>query len=134
MAFKKDNFIQAVGRRKTASARVRITLGGKPDIIVNDKDVSKYFPQADLNILIKEPLVISNLTTIGTITVKVIGGGVRSQAEAIRLGVARAILFHDPILKSQLRAAGLLKRDPREKERKKPGLKRARKAPQWSKR
>lgn len=119
--------IATVGRRKRAVARVRMTPGtGK--ITVNEKLL------ATKDIVMEEPLVLTGLTGKFDITVKVLGGGVTGQVGAIRHGIARAILKSDPETRLVLKKAGLLTRDPREKERKKPGLRRARRAPQWAKR
>lgn len=118
--------IATVGRRKRAVARIRLTVGsGK--LTVNQKVI-------DSNLLMEEPLVLTGLTGKFDISVKVVGGGVTGQASAVRHGIARALVKHDPETRSVLKKAGLLTRDPREKERKKPGLKRARRAPQWAKR
>lgn len=119
--------IATVGRRKRAVARVRLTPGSGT-LTVNDRLLSAP------DLVMEEPLVLTGLTGKFDITVKVVGGGVSGQAGAIRHGIARAILKHDPETRLVLKKAGLLTRDPREKERKKPGLKRARRAPQWAKR
>ena len=124
----------AVGRRKTAIARVRITPGSKMSFVINDKDVLDYFKTDDLRAIIKEAFTNAKVPGKFKITVKVLGGGSHSQAEAIRHGIARALLVYDIQLRGQLKKEGLLKRDPRAKERRKFGLKKARKAPQWSKR
>ncbi len=129
---KADTYFEAVGRRKTATARVRITPGKSESIVVNDKALADYFPTAEAQNVVRSPL-----KTVGekfTVTAKVMGGGPQAQAEAIRHGMSRAILKHSPILRKDLKVLGFLKRDPRAKERKKFGLKAARRAPQWSKR
>ncbi len=124
---------RAVGRRKQSIARVRITHGtGK--IIVNEKEYTKYFPLRDLQWTIEGPLTSVDLRSRLNVSVKVAGGGFRGQAESIRHGIARALVSYDAELKKTLRGAGFMTRDPRVKERKKPGLKRARRAPQFSKR
>lgn len=134
MATKTERYIEAVGRRKTASARVRITPAKERTVLVNKKSLVDYF-----NSNIHQGTVLSVFDTnetIGTYSVsaKVHGGGLSSQAEAIRLGIARALVKEDKERRSPLKKAGFLKRDPRSKERKKFGLKKARKRPQWSKR
>lgn len=135
MATKKDNqkYFEGIGRRKTSSARVRV-LPGESGFNVNDLDVKKYFKTAVQMRDASEP-VNKALTaeTIG-ITAKVSGGGLNSQAGAVSLGLARALVKLDPGLRVALRSSGLLTRDPRMVERKKPGLKKARRAPQWAKR
>ena len=127
-------YIEAVGRRKTSTARVRITEASKDSVVVNDKDVPAYFPTADLQNIIAEAVEKSKVVGKFTISAKVIGGGIHSQAEAIRHGLARAIVAFDEETRKRLKKLGFLKRDPRMKERRKFGLKKARKAPQWSKR
>jgi small subunit ribosomal protein S9 len=126
-------YYEGVGRRKTATARVRL-YPGEGTIVVNDKPVEEYFSrQGDASHLL-EPLKVTD--TVGTfnVSVKVQGGGVSGQAGAVRHGIARALLAADPNLRPVLRKGGFLTRDARMKERKKPGLKRARKAPQYTKR
>ncbi|MCD6429451.1 30S ribosomal protein S9 [bacterium] len=131
---KEERYIEAVGRRKTAIARVRIWTKGTKEIIVNDKPYTEYFPTIDLHKTVIAPLELLKITDKFRIVVKVKGGGVRAQAEAIRHGLARVLVKLNPDFKKRLKRAGFLTRDPREKERKKFGLKRARRAPQWSKR
>lgn len=127
-------YYEGLGRRKTATARVRLYPGGDGTVIVNNKPVDEYFGREwDLNHL-SEPLVATNNVGRFNISVLVNGGGITGQAGAIRLGIARALLKADPDHRPTLRKLGLLTRDPRAKERKKPGLKRARKAPQYTKR
>lgn len=127
-------YVYAVGRRKNASARVRLYPEGSGKITINDRDLKNYFPLA-----VSQILVISPLKTVGKakemdVSVKVAGGGLNGQAGAVRHGIARALINLDPAWRAVLKAEGFLTRDPRVKERKKPGLKRARRAPQWSKR
>lgn len=129
-----DRYIGAVGRRKTSVATVRLTPAAKFSIFINDKDFSIYFPTADLRRTVKMPLDMFEGGDKFAITVKVRGGGVSSQAEAVRHAIARALVGGDASLRTKLKQAGYLKRDPRAKERRKFGLKKARKAPQWSKR
>lgn len=127
-------YYEGVGRRKAATARVRIYPGGDGTIIVNDRQVEQYFTREwDIKSL-SEPLVATNNMGRFNVTVHVRGGGVTGQADAVRLGLARALLEFDPENRPILRKMGMLTRDPRAKERKKPGLKRARKAPQYTKR
>jgi small subunit ribosomal protein S9 len=131
---KKDAYIEGIGRRKEATARVRVTLGGKTiHIEVNGKKYDEYFTVPELRHILHDPLALSGITG-ATITAKVYGGGIRAQAEAIRLGIARALIVHDTALRGPLKQAKFLRRDARVVERKKFGLKKARRAPQWSKR
>ena len=124
---------QATGRRKSSVARVRMVPGtGK--FIVNDRNFAEYIPSAAIRLDVLQPL---NLTETGTqydVYVNVCGGGISGQAGAIRLGISRALLLVSPDFRSSLKKAGLLTRDPRATERKKYGLKKARRAPQFSKR
>jgi small subunit ribosomal protein S9 len=127
-------YYEGLGRRKTATARVRLFPGGDGSILVNNKPVDEYFSRdGDLK-HVSEPLIITDNTGRFNVTVLVKGGGITGQAGAIRLGIARALLKVDPEHRPVLRKSGLLTRDARAKERKKPGLKRARKAPQYTKR
>jgi small subunit ribosomal protein S9 len=127
-------YYEGLGRRKTATARVRLYPGGDGAILVNNLPADEYFSRDwDLNHL-TEPLVVTNNTGRFNVSVHVKGGGVTGQSGAVRLGIARALLKADPDYRLTLRKFGLLTRDPRAKERKKPGLKRARKAPQYTKR
>jgi small subunit ribosomal protein S9 len=127
-------YYQGTGRRKTAVARVRI-FPGNGEIVINGKRPEDYFGPRDLlQHEIRHPLVATNNLDSFNVLVKVRGGGVHSQAGAVRHGVARALLDLDPDLRASLKKFGLLTRDPRMKERKKAGLKRARKAPQYTKR
>jgi len=131
---KKERYIEAVGRRKTAVARVRIFPEGEKDFIVNEKKLNDYFPYFAHQKIVLAPLELTNCLSSFKIQVKVKGGGIHSQAEAIRHGLARALISFNPDFFKRLKKAGYLTRDPRMKERKKFGLKRARKAPQWQKR
>lgn len=127
-------YFEGVGRRKTSTARVRVYPGGTGNVVVNDKPLNEYFPRVgDATDLIK-PLEVAGLLGTMDMTVVVKGGGVTGQTGAVRLGLARALVGYQPELRSALRRAGFLTRDAREKERKKPGLKRARKAPTYTKR
>lgn len=127
-------YIEAVGRRKTSTARVRITEGSKESVVINDKDVATYFPTLELQKIVSEAIEKSKVAGKFAITVKVVGGGIHSQAEALRHGLSRALVTFDEETRKRLKKLGFLKRDPRMKERRKFGLKKARKAPQWSKR
>lgn len=131
---KKDDYTYAVGRRKRSIARVRIYKTGDGSFIVNSKDSKEYFPHDVFQKILREPLVTLGIESFGSITVKVVGGGLRGQAESIRLGLSRALLKLDENIRPQLKARKLLTVDSRVKERKKYGLKKARKAPQWAKR
>lgn len=123
----------ATGRRKNSTARVRLVPGtGK--IIFNNKDIAEYLPYESLHVIVKQPLEVTETTGSYDILINVNGGGYAGQAGAARHGIARALLEVDPSFRSPLKSAGLLTRDPRMKERKKPGLKKARKASQFSKR
>ena len=122
------------GRRKKAIARVRLIPGGNGTIVINDRAFEDYFPQGTLQYIVKQPLVEVDVATKYDVMVNVIGGGYTGQAGAIRLGVARALLEAEENSRAALKAAGFLTRDPRAKERKKYGLKKARRAPQFSKR
>ena len=130
----KTRYIEAVGRRKTSSARVRLTKSSKDTFEVNGKTMKEYFPTAEMQSTVVEALKTTNLEGVFAITAKIVGGGIHSQAEALRLGIARALQSNEPELRKPLKVVGLLTRDPRAKERRKFGLKKARKSPQWSKR
>ncbi len=124
---------QAVGRRKKAVARVRLVPGdGK--IIINGRDIDNYFGLETLKMTVRQPLVLTNLEGRYDVLVNVYGGGLSGQAGALRHGISRALVKADPELRPQIKKAGFLTRDPRMKERKKYGLKAARRAPQFSKR
>ena len=122
------------GRRKKAIARVRLIPGGNGTIVINDRAFEDYFPQGTLQYIVKQPLVAVEAESKYDVLVNVVGGGYTGQAGAIRLGVARALLEAEENSRPTLKAAGFLTRDPRAKERKKYGLKKARRAPQFSKR
>ncbi len=127
-----DRYIGAVGRRKTSVARVRITPAAKTTFVVNDKELHEYFPTVEMQLLAKQPF--AETTEKFKVTAHIKGGGIHSQSEALRHGIARALVLNNQELRKDLKKAGHLKRDPRSKERRKFGLKKARKAPQWSKR
>jgi small subunit ribosomal protein S9 len=132
----KGKYIEAVGRRKTSTARVRITESTKTHFIVNGLDAKEYFKTEDQKRLILDPMIkgLPTGSSKWSVEAHVSGGGIHSQAEAIRHGIARALVASDISLRGGLKSLGFLKRDPRAKERRKFGLKKARKAPQWSKR
>jgi small subunit ribosomal protein S9 len=121
------------GRRKSSVARVRL-VPGEGRIVINDRDIEEYIPFAALREVVKQPLNITSTIAVYDILVNVHGGGYTGQAGAIRHGISRALLTVDAEYRGSLKKAGLLTRDPRMKERKKYGLKGARKAPQFSKR
>ncbi len=128
-------YYQGTGRRKTAVARVRIFPGGRGEFIINGRTPSEYFgPRLLYQKMILEPLKLVNLENQVNVSVRVSGGGTTGQAGAIRHGLARALVHMDSNLRAPLKKMGLLTRDPRVKERKKPGLKRARKRPTYTKR
>jgi small subunit ribosomal protein S9 len=131
---KEEKFWQGVGRRKTAVAVVKIFKEKKASFLVNEKPLEKYFPLFELQKTAKAPLELLKLENKFKVLALVNGGGLSAQAEAIRLGLARALVSFKEEFRKKLKKAGFLKRDPRVKERKKPGLKRARRAPQWQKR
>lgn len=136
MAYEGRAYYEGIGRRKTSSARVRIYIDGDShgSFMVNGKEVKEYFPRfGDFEVL-SGPLVDTALAGKVDVTVLVDGGGITGQTSAVRLGLARALVKYDENLRSALRAKGHLTRDARIKERKKPGLKRARKAPTYTKR
>ena len=131
---KKETYFEGVGRRKTSVARVRICPSKKSEITVNDQPFENYFSTAALRDIILSALKKAQPEKNFKITVKARGGGNFSQAGALRHGLARALIKLDADLRSPLKKAGFLTRDPRMKERRKFGLKKARRAPQWSKR
>jgi small subunit ribosomal protein S9 len=139
---KEEKYYQGVGRRKTAVARVRIFSqipslkkeDLKENFLVNGKPLKEYFPTFVFQKIVLSPLEILNLLERFRILARVEGGGLRAQAEAIRHGLAKALVVFNPAFQKRLKKAGYLTRDPRMKERKKFGLKRARRAPQWQKR
>jgi small subunit ribosomal protein S9 len=130
----KEKYIEAVGRRKTSVARVRMTEATKFSFTVNGKELEIYFPTKELQNTLREAFDKSKITEKFKVTAQIVGGGISSQAWAVRHGIARALVKHDETLRKKVKEAGFLKRDPRMKERRKFGLKKARKAPQWSKR
>ena len=122
------------GRRKTSTARVWLISPGKGEIVINNKNIDEYFQRETLKMVIRQPLELTDLLTEFDIRINVSGGGPSGQAGAIRHGISRALLQYNPDLRPALKKAGFLRRDPRMVERKKYGLKKARKRPQFSKR
>ena len=127
-------YYEAVGRRKRATARVRLFPGGDGHIVINERPFDEYFARGSDVLSLTGPLKATAMENRFNISVKVKGGGVTGQSGAVRMGIARALLKVDPELRPILRKGGFLTRDARSKERKKPGLKGARKAPQYTKR
>ena len=122
------------GRRKKAIARVRLIPGGEGNIVINKRTIDQYFGLETLKFIVRQPLVLTSTLDKYDVAVNVNGGGTTGQAGAIRHGIARALCLADETLRPTLKAAGFLTRDPRMKERKKYGLHKSRKAPQFSKR
>lgn len=132
---KAERFIYAVGRRKTAVAQVRLYADTKSnEVIVNKKPIREYFGTPALETVALSAIKTSGLETAFRVSVLVRGGGLHGQAGAIKLGIARCLIKHDALLRPVLKAQGFLTRDSRAVERKKPGLKKARRSPQWAKR
>jgi small subunit ribosomal protein S9 len=128
-------YIETVGRRKTATARIRMFASDENKIIVNDsEEVENYFPTKTQQLKTRAPFSVADTEDTFFVSVHVSGSGLNAQAEAIRHGIARAFVEHNKSTKKDLKDAGYLKRDPRMVERKKPGRKKARKSSQWSKR
>ncbi|MES2953510.1 MAG: 30S ribosomal protein S9 [Patescibacteria group bacterium] len=130
----KTPYVEGVGKRKTSIARVRISKSTKSAIHVNSKTLDAYFPTEEMRTIVMHPLNEMAPEAKLDISVHVKGGGIHSQAEALAHGIARALVKHDAELKAPVKKAGMLTRDARIKERRKFGLKKARKSPQWSKR
>ncbi len=130
----KKKYFYGTGRRKSSVARVRVYENGTGSIIINGREIDDYFGLDTLKLIVNQPLVAADLVGKVDIVVSVAGGGVSGQAGAIRHGISRALLLLNPEYRPTLKAAGFLTRDPRMKERKKYGLKAARRAPQFSKR
>ena len=134
MAKKSENIVfQGTGRRKESIARVRV-MAGKGDVTVNGKKLDEYFGSEILKVIVNQPFAVTSTVGKYDVVIKVVGGGLTGQAGAIRHGIARALNEANSEFRPALKAAGLLTRDPRMKERKKYGMKKARKAPQFSKR
>ena len=127
-------YIETVGRRKTAIARVRIFESGKTSFTINDKSLAEYFPTDMLQTTAKDAFTKIKLEAKFKVFAHIQGGGITAQAEALRHGIARGLIVYDQHLRKEIKPLGFLKRDPRAKERRKFGLKKARKSPQWSKR
>ena len=130
----KRKYYYGTGRRKSSVARVRVYENGTGNITINGRDIDNYFGLDTLKLIVNQPLVAADLVGKVDLVVTVAGGGVSGQAGAIRHGLSRALLQLNPEYRATLKAAGYLTRDPRMKERKKYGLKAARRAPQFSKR
>lgn len=133
-AAKPEKYVFAIGRRKRAQSKVKLFMSGKGDIAVNTRAFGHYFPNLGLQKMVLDPLTTLGLEKKVNITVSTDGGGVAAQAKATSLAISRALIKADPNFRPALKKLGFLTRDAREKERKKPGLKRARRAPQWQKR
>jgi len=131
---KKERYFESVGRRKTATARVRIFPGNEKGITVNEKPLEQYFPTLEMRQKVISPLEKMGLIDKFKVLVRVKGGGLNAQSEAVRYAIARALSVFNPEFRPILKSAGFISRDSRMRERKKFGLKRARRAPQWSKR
>ncbi len=131
--FEGKPYFYGTGRRKSSVARVRV-YNGTGKVTINDRDIDDYFGLETLKLIVRQPLTLTGTADKFDIVCRVNGGGVTGQAGAIRHGIARALLQYDAELRTELKKAGLLTRDPRMKERKKYGLKGARRAPQFSKR
>lgn len=127
-------YIYATGRRKSSVAKVRLYPNGRGQITINEKPIKEYLSVDSQFTAVYSPLKVANAEKSFDMTIMVDGGGITGQAEAIRHGITKALITHDPALRTTLKKEGFLTRDPRAKERKKPGLKRARRAPQWAKR
>ena len=130
----KRKYFYGTGRRKSSVARVRVYENGTGNITINGRDIDNYFGLDTLKMVVRQPLVSTDLLGKVDVVVTVCGGGVTGQAGAIRHGISRALVTLNPELRPALKAAGFMTRDPRMKERKKYGLKAARRAPQFSKR
>jgi len=130
----KGKYLAATGRRKTSTARVRLFKGGEGVFVVNGAQAEKYFKEGDLFSIINQPLKLAGAIKDFNISVNVSGGGKKGQAEAVRHGITCALLAINPELRPSFKIKGWITRDARKKERKKPGLKKARRAPQWAKR
>lgn len=131
---KDTQYIPGLGRRKNASAQVRMTPSTKRTFVINNRSLEEYFSVPELRTVVQSPFTVVETKDDFEVSVVVRGGGISAQAEAIRHGIARALEKYDETLRTTLKSAGYLKRDPRSKERKKPGLRKARKRPAWSKR
>ncbi len=131
---KNKAYFYAIGKRKTARATVKLFPGGKGDIEINEKTLKEWADDNQMMVTVLEPLGLLGVKKDFDLKIRVSGGGKNAQAESMRLGISRALIRKEATFRTQLKEAGFLTRDPRIKERKKPGLKRARRAPQFSKR
>ncbi len=131
---KGGSYIYAIGRRKTAIAKVRLIKNGKGLYTVNGKPMEEFFTTWESRSMVTSPVKIAGLEGAVDVSAMTTGGGLMGQAEAVRLGISRALIELNPTYRKTLKKLGYLMRDPRAKERKKPGLRKARRAPQWSKR
>lgn len=129
-----SKYIEAIGRRKQSSARVRLHSGGTGKITINEREFENYLPIAIMQQIVMAPLKDTGTENVFDISVKVVGGGFHGQADAIRLGISRALIDFNPEFRAVLKKNGFLTRDPRVRERKKFGRRSARRSPQWSKR
>jgi len=129
-----SSYIYGLGRRKSSVARVRVIKNGKGLITISGRPMEEYFTTYELRNIVVDALKQTGLEGTVDVSALVEGGGLRGQAESVRLGISRALCELNPTFRKILRKVGYLTRDPREKERKKPGLRKARRAPQWSKR
>lgn len=134
MTTAETKYFEAVGRRKTAVARARITPAAKQSFELNEKALETYFPTEELQAIATDAFVKSKIAQKFKVSAHLSGGGIHGQAEALRHAISRALLDYDAELRKKLKKLTFLKRDPRAKERRKFGLKKARKSPQWSKR
>jgi small subunit ribosomal protein S9 len=134
MSDENAKYVNGLGRRKEASAQVRIVPGGTGKIEVNGRDMKEYFPLFTLQQSVNAPFVATGTESRFDVSVKVSGGGVKGQADAVRLGIARALIDMNPEYRGSLKKLGYLSRDARVRERKKYGHKGARRSPQWAKR
>lgn len=134
MSKKEAQYIPAIGRRKSATAQVRIIPDTKMTYVINGKGLDDYFSVDELRKVVRAPFSAVETKDSFNVSVVVSGGGISAQADAIRHGISRALIKYNEDLRGNLKSAGYLKRDPRRVERKKPGLRKARKRPAWSKR
>ena len=130
----KEKYFEGVGRRKTATARVRLTKASKDSLVVNGKSLDAYFPTVEMRERVKKALAKIGEHGAYAVSAKISGGGISAHADALIMGLGRAIIKIKPDIKPLIKKEKMLTRDAREKERRKFGLKKARKSPQWSKR
>lgn len=129
-----EKYIQSIGRRKRATAQVRLYPGGSGKVTINEHDIKEYIKVAEVRNRALAPLKETGKLESVDLTIRAVGGGIRGQADAIMLGIARALVKQDEAMKLTMKSKGFLTRDQRRKERKKPGLHGARRATQWRKR